>query len=138
MMRKENVSSWFNNYCQALCKHTPYTHTSRTQLCWIAAECLISHHCPSRVQHLQTTHDGVTVDFIVSGAGHEVSTSTAHLHSVPSGSLKFNWADSHAPGGFVYAETTTAHTTFYFIDSNGKSLYNTTLSPRVPPADIIG
>ncbi|KAL8570045.1 hypothetical protein ACOMHN_036322 [Nucella lapillus] len=82
------------------------------------------------LQHLQTSAEGHTLDFILSGSANFIDASEAHRSSVPKGSSKFHWADVTKLGGFVFAEATPANVTFTYIEASGKVLYRTTVFPR--------
>nr|KAG5714028.1 hypothetical protein BaRGS_020356 [Batillaria attramentaria] len=82
------------------------------------------------LQHLRSSKDGVTLDFILSGCANFIDGSLAHQNSVPAGTSKFHWADLLGLGGLVYAEATATNMTVTYIEAKGSVLYQTTVYPR--------
>lgn len=84
------------------------------------------------LQYLSDTYLDHKVDYIVSGAGNFVENSTVHIDDVPSGSLKYFWAENIGliNGGFMLVQTTTQNMTLTFYESNGKALYQNIIFPR--------
>ncbi|ESO94600.1 hypothetical protein LOTGIDRAFT_161303 [Lottia gigantea] len=82
------------------------------------------------LQHLQTTQDGVLLNFILSGAANFIDPSVEHRKSVPEGSSVFHWSDLFALGGFVFTEVTSSNMTFTYLDASGKQLHDVTIPPR--------
>jgi len=70
------------------------------------------------------------MNYFVTGAGNFVDTSEAHKDDVPSGALKFHWADIVQLGGFAFMEATNRNLTFTFVNGLRKPLYSYTLYPR--------
>uniref|UniRef100_UPI00358EB3FD tartrate-resistant acid phosphatase type 5 isoform X2 n=1 Tax=Myxine glutinosa TaxID=7769 RepID=UPI00358EB3FD len=84
-------------------------------------------HC---LQYLQ--EPGLSVGYVISGAGTFMNPSLEHVADVPPGSLRFHFSDIEGLGGFVYATATVQNLTFFYIDGRGKSLFSVTLPPRRP------
>jgi tartrate-resistant acid phosphatase type 5 len=84
------------------------------------------------IQHIQDTYLGQSVAYVVSGCSNFVDTSTVHNTSIPAKSLKFHWAEGDAVinGAFVIAQATRQNITMTFMETNGKSLYQTVIYPR--------
>ncbi|XP_013379887.1 tartrate-resistant acid phosphatase type 5 isoform X1 [Lingula anatina] len=82
------------------------------------------------LQHLQVNQSNVSVDYFVIGSGNFVDPSTAHVSKVPSGSLKYHWANILKPGGFAYIEATPQTMTLSFIQGDGTYLYSHSMKPR--------
>lgn len=82
------------------------------------------------LQHLQSSKDGITLDFVLSGAANFIDSSLAHQGSVPVGTSKFHWADLLGLGGFVFAEATEKNMTLTYMEAAGKILYQSTVFPR--------
>ncbi|KAK7101235.1 hypothetical protein V1264_024050 [Littorina saxatilis] len=89
-----------------------------------------SGHLSGHDHNLQSSQDGVTLDYILSGSANFIDASVVHKDSVPQGSSRFHWADLTKLGGFVYAEATATNMTFTYIEASGKILYQTTVFPR--------
>lgn len=79
---------------------------------------------------MEYAENGHTVDYFVSGAANFIDPSESHRKSVPSGSLKFHWADILGLGGFGFVSATPTNMTFSFIEANGKLLHSHTMFPR--------
>ncbi|XP_041359444.1 tartrate-resistant acid phosphatase type 5-like [Gigantopelta aegis] len=88
------------------------------------------------LQHLQTSKNGITLDYTVSGSANFIDKSLAHQRSVPTGSSKFHWADTSSLGGFLYIEATPNNMTYTYLDASGKILYQTVSHPRKSKIDF--
>lgn len=84
------------------------------------------------MQYLRDDYLGSSVGYVVSGAANFVDPNATHTDSVPPGSLKFYWADKTEilKGSFVVAQASRRNITLTYIDTDGKSLYQTYLYPR--------
>lgn len=71
------------------------------------------------------------LNYFVVGAANFIDKSRDHEKSVPPNSLKFHWAGSILFGGFGLIEANDLQMNFSFIDRSEKTLYQTTIKPRV-------
>ena len=74
--------------------------------------------------------DSVTMNYFVVGAANFIDPSEAHAPNVPSGALKFHWADSSVYGGFGLVEVNNTHLSLTFIDHSEQSLYRAVMQAR--------
>ena len=80
------------------------------------------------VEHLRDTYMNATVDYVISGATNLPYNSTAHINSVPKGSLKFYWANELQYFGAVcLVEANMNNMTITYLETSGKTLYRTTI-----------
>ncbi|XP_052778205.1 tartrate-resistant acid phosphatase type 5-like [Mya arenaria] len=82
------------------------------------------------LQHINSQENGKTVDYFVTGAGNFVDASEAHKSDIPSGTLKYHWAEIKELGGFSYLEVTPNNMTMTFVNGRRTPLYTYTLFPR--------
>ena len=85
------------------------------------------------LQHLTDTYLNTTVQYIISGAGSKLVSSTANINNVPANSLKFNWPKGFEilNGGFVFAKATRQALSIQYMKADGTVLYQTNILPRV-------
>ncbi|XP_075715155.1 tartrate-resistant acid phosphatase type 5 isoform X2 [Rhinoderma darwinii] len=79
------------------------------------------------VQYLQ---DDSGIGYVLSGAGNFMENSRKHEEKVPQGYLRFFQGDLETMGSFVYMQVTPKEMNITYIQSGGKSLFQTTLYPR--------
>ncbi|XP_071838746.1 tartrate-resistant acid phosphatase type 5-like [Apostichopus japonicus] len=83
-------------------------------------------HC---LQHIH--EDDSTVEYFVSGAGHNIDPSTDFSSTIPADWQRFHYGAKWGQGGFAYVSATAQNMTVTFTDSVVKcDLYETTLGPR--------
>ncbi|XP_044138864.1 tartrate-resistant acid phosphatase type 5 [Bufo gargarizans] len=79
------------------------------------------------VQYLQ---DDNGIGYVLSGAGNFMENSRKHEDNVPPGYLRFFEGDLETMGSFVYMQATPKELNITYIQSGGKSQFQTTLYPR--------
>ncbi|KAM4748282.1 tartrate-resistant acid phosphatase type 5 [Rhinophrynus dorsalis] len=80
--------------------------------------------------NMQYLQDDSNIGYVLSGAGNFMENSRIHQDSVPEGSLRFFQGDLETMGAFAYMQITPEKMTITYIQSGGKCLFQTTLSPR--------
>ncbi|XP_055954885.1 tartrate-resistant acid phosphatase type 5 [Patella vulgata] len=84
-------------------------------------------HC---LQHLQTSKEDITLDFIVSGAANDIVSDTQYKEEVPENYLKFHFGDKDSKGGLCFIDANSDRLKISFVEANGDDLYQTTIFPR--------
>ncbi|KAG9473099.1 tartrate-resistant acid phosphatase type 5 [Eleutherodactylus coqui] len=80
--------------------------------------------------NMQYLQDDSGIGYVLSGAGNFMENSRKHEDRVPADYLRFFQGDSETMGGFVYMQVTPKEMHITYIQSGGKSLFQTTLNPR--------
>ncbi|PIK49137.1 putative tartrate-resistant acid phosphatase type 5 [Apostichopus japonicus] len=81
------------------------------------------------LQHIH--EDNSTVEYFVSGAGHNIDPSTYFSSTISADWQRFHFGDGRSQGGFAYVSATAQNMTVTFTDSvDMYDLYETTLGPR--------
>ncbi|XP_056426414.1 tartrate-resistant acid phosphatase type 5 [Hyla sarda] len=80
--------------------------------------------------NMQYLQDDSGIGYVLSGAGNFLESSRKHEESVPEGYLRFFLGDMEPAGSFVYMQVTPKEMNITYIQSGGKSLFQTTLRPR--------
>ncbi|XP_064604174.1 tartrate-resistant acid phosphatase type 5-like [Liolophura sinensis] len=82
------------------------------------------------LQHFEYGLTGYNIDYFVVGAANFIDGSLAHESSVPTGSLKYHWANKLGMGGFGLVEASAYNMTFTFVEATGKVLYTRVMPLR--------
>ncbi|XP_022258095.1 tartrate-resistant acid phosphatase type 5-like isoform X2 [Limulus polyphemus] len=82
------------------------------------------------LQHIQPSDATWTVEYFIVGCANYINNEKTHMSSIPSGSLKFFWANLFSLGGFTYVEASVDKMTVTFYESNGNVLYERSIFPR--------
>ncbi|CAI9591388.1 unnamed protein product, partial [Staurois parvus] len=80
--------------------------------------------------NMQYLQDDVGIGYVLSGAGNFLENSRKHKEAVPMGYLRFFQGEEEPLGSFVYMKVTAKELNITYIQSGGKSLFQTTLHPR--------
>ncbi|KAM8973698.1 tartrate-resistant acid phosphatase type 5 [Pelodytes ibericus] len=80
--------------------------------------------------NLQYLQDDAGIGYILSGAGNFMQNSRRHKHKVPNGYLRFYEGEAETMGGFVYVVLTPKEMNITYVQSGGKSTFQTSLYPR--------
>uniref|UniRef100_A0A914UJH4 Uncharacterized protein n=1 Tax=Plectus sambesii TaxID=2011161 RepID=A0A914UJH4_9BILA len=100
------------------------------------------------IQHISTSENGATVEYLVSGAASRTDRSTKNMDKIPSGSLKFHYPNGgwfrsmfsqlgFSNGAFISAELSSSAGQFNFYDGQGDLKYGFRTLPRTKSATII-
>lgn len=80
--------------------------------------------------NMQYLQDDRGIGYVLSGAGNFMEDSRKHEDKVPPGYLRFFQGDLETMGSFAYMQVTPKEMIITYIQSGGKSLFQTTLYPR--------
>ncbi|KAM9312062.1 tartrate-resistant acid phosphatase type 5 [Gastrophryne carolinensis] len=80
--------------------------------------------------NMQYLQDDSNIGYVLSGAGNFMENSRKHDDDVPQGYLRFFQGEEETMGSFAYVKITAKEMTITYIQSGGKSLFQTTLYPR--------
>lgn len=83
------------------------------------------------MEHISHTYMNWTVDYIVTGVTNIPFYSNQHLNDIPSGSLKYYWADMfqiHGALALIEADTNAMNITYF--KTNGQNLYRISIKNR--------
>ncbi|XP_072255640.1 tartrate-resistant acid phosphatase type 5 [Pyxicephalus adspersus] len=80
--------------------------------------------------NMQYLQDDSSIGYILSGAGNFMENSHKHKEEVPDGYLRFFQGHQDTMGAFAYMKATAKELSVTYIQSGGKSLFQTTLYPR--------
>ncbi|XP_077326456.1 tartrate-resistant acid phosphatase type 5 isoform X2 [Lithobates pipiens] len=80
--------------------------------------------------NMQYLQDDDGIGYVLSGAGNFMENSRKHEAEVPMGYLRFFLGEGEPMGSFAYIKITAKEMNITYIQSGGKSLFQTTLHPR--------
>lgn len=80
--------------------------------------------------NMQYLQDDSGIGYVLSGAGNFMENSRKHEAAVPMGYLRFFLGEGEPMGSFAYIKITAKKMDITYIQSGGKSLFQTTLHPR--------
>ncbi|KAG8550535.1 hypothetical protein GDO81_024108 [Engystomops pustulosus] len=80
--------------------------------------------------NMQYLQDDRGIGYVLSGAGNFMEHSRRHKDEVPEGYLRFYQGDQETMGAFAYVRITPTAMNVTYIQSGGKSLFQTSLYPR--------